>query len=409
MNEKTTVRKLSVEEEQQVLLRAREGDRAALGELYLLHHPYVLAHARRFLHDPGSSEDLVQDAFVATCEAIRRGKGPKFSFGHYWMTAIRSIALQKNTKSAREVLSGGIEDYVTDLAEDLPVEDTGAVDAFLTLPERRRKAIWLRAVQGVSVKEAATAMDLSPAAFSVLYYRAKEEMRLSFLLTVDVAKLPEACRPFFAMLPALVRNSLRGAKAKRLQDHLSICDSCREQEQSMLAVASRFVAVLPLLAVIPSAPDPAAAAAQTTAGAKSATAWPLRAKLLAGVAGSAVAVTAVVVAISLSGSGGSGTAAQSSGGEAETLVAQVVGSEGACAVHFVPGSQASSRFIASNETGGSCTIGIRFDGETVRHPLEVQKYEIIMAPRTGIYSFSVEAPEQTVARDFEVQAGEETK
>ncbi len=53
------------------MARLRDGEIAALGEAYDLHHEHVRAFVRRFLGDDDAAEDLLQEAFLSLPRAIR--------------------------------------------------------------------------------------------------------------------------------------------------------------------------------------------------------------------------------------------------------------------------------------------------------------------------------------------------
>ena len=61
--------------EERLVRAVREGDTAALGEVYDAHHEAVRAFARRLLGDDAAAEDLVHDVFVALPDALGSFQG----------------------------------------------------------------------------------------------------------------------------------------------------------------------------------------------------------------------------------------------------------------------------------------------------------------------------------------------
>jgi RNA polymerase sigma-70 factor (ECF subfamily) len=57
--------------EAELVARLRDGEVAALGDAYELHHEHVRAFVRRFLGDDDAAEDLLQEAFLSLPRAIR--------------------------------------------------------------------------------------------------------------------------------------------------------------------------------------------------------------------------------------------------------------------------------------------------------------------------------------------------
>jgi RNA polymerase sigma-70 factor (ECF subfamily) len=72
----------SVDPEDDVVVRLRDGQRAAIEEAYVAHHAAVRGFARRLVGDDASAEDIVHETFVALPRAIRkfRGEGSLRSF-----------------------------------------------------------------------------------------------------------------------------------------------------------------------------------------------------------------------------------------------------------------------------------------------------------------------------------------
>lgn len=65
-----------------LVVRLREGDRAAVEQAYVAHHSAIRGFARRLVGDDASAEDIVHEAFVALPRVIRkfRGEGSLRSF-----------------------------------------------------------------------------------------------------------------------------------------------------------------------------------------------------------------------------------------------------------------------------------------------------------------------------------------
>jgi RNA polymerase sigma-70 factor (ECF subfamily) len=58
-----------------LVARLRDGDRAAVEEVYVAHHAAIRGFARRLVGDAAAAEDIVHEAFVALPRAIRRFRG----------------------------------------------------------------------------------------------------------------------------------------------------------------------------------------------------------------------------------------------------------------------------------------------------------------------------------------------
>ena len=90
---------LAGETEQKVFERARDGDRAAVKQLYDSFSKYVTAICARFIPEPGELEDVIQDSFVKIFTSLDRfdyrGEGSLKAW-------VRQIAVNEALKALSE-------------------------------------------------------------------------------------------------------------------------------------------------------------------------------------------------------------------------------------------------------------------------------------------------------------------
>src|SRR5262245_51140879 len=142
--------------------RLRNGDLAALGEIYDEHHEHVRAFARRLLGDASAAEDLTQETFVTLSTAVHgyRGEAPLRSFllsiavnhaRHHLRGAVRRRAAY--VRSAAEAPRSGPRTPLDEAQRaELARRLTRALDA---LPLGQRAAIVLCEVEGRTSGEVA--------------------------------------------------------------------------------------------------------------------------------------------------------------------------------------------------------------------------------------------------------------
>ena len=181
----------------QVLDRAREGDRVAQAELFAAYGRAVFGLARRMLGRPELAEDVLQDTFVEVLKGLKdfRGEAPV----GMW---IRRIAVNKclmlvrsHWHRYRSPLDG---DEEATAAEDW-MEARGASPetgldlerALDALPAEARMVVWLHDVEGYTHVEIARLMQATPSFSKSQLARAYVRMRR----WADEPKEVQECMP----------------------------------------------------------------------------------------------------------------------------------------------------------------------------------------------------------------------
>lgn len=152
---------------------ARDGDRAAFGQLYLHYarmvHGILMARVPRI-----DVDDLVQDVFL---QAMRRLAGLRdtSAFGG-WLAAIARNRGNDHLRQARtaEPLEDGIG-----VGADAAVsfEAQVVLQALHALPETYRETLVLRLIEGMTGPEIAAATGLTPASVRVNLHRGMKQLR----------------------------------------------------------------------------------------------------------------------------------------------------------------------------------------------------------------------------------------
>ncbi|RNL60826.1 sigma-70 family RNA polymerase sigma factor [Nocardioides marmoriginsengisoli] len=220
----------------------RSGDLDAFTELYRRHHSAVLRIAAA-IAGPGQAADLTAEAFTRAFALLRRGRGPELALRSYLVTTIRNSYYDASAKGRRLLL-------VDDLAgldrlapahepwDDL-IEDQLVADAFASLPDRWRRALWLTAVEGRSTAEAAEIIGISPSAVAQLTFRAREALRVAYLAQHTNARAADGCRRIAGLLPGYVR----GSEARRglVEAHLVGCATCAATVAELRSIGAGMV------------------------------------------------------------------------------------------------------------------------------------------------------------------------
>src|SRR5438477_9379521 len=170
--------KSAMEAEQDLIQRAREGERTAIEALYQKYSPRVYAVVRRLAGEDALAEDWAQEAWVRAIRALPKFRGDaQFST---WLHRIAvNIALHGQRWRARRA---GRE-------EDLPVSVPSSAGqshtllkvrmerALAALPERMRQVIVLHDVEGHTHEEIAEMLGIMPGTSKSQLFKARAHMR----------------------------------------------------------------------------------------------------------------------------------------------------------------------------------------------------------------------------------------
>lgn len=167
-----------------LIARARTGDRTAFSALMSSHKDNLFRFVRRRVADADVASDIVQEAFVAAWGAMATFD-PERSF----KTWLHAIALNKCRDAARRAATRRAfwgdcpdgEDLRVADERSSPEEETVSREelrmlrqALASLPEHLRDALMLTAVDGLSQAAASATLDCSVKSLEYRVHRARE-------------------------------------------------------------------------------------------------------------------------------------------------------------------------------------------------------------------------------------------
>lgn len=297
--------------------RMRAGDDTAYEELYRRHAQAVRRYARTCCRDAHTAEDLTAEVFARMLQAVRGGAGPAHAVRAYLLTSIRRVAASWTRSARREQLvddfavfaaqsargSDVSDDDTLELGADVramhDAEQSMAMRAFRSLPERWQAVLWHTEVEDESPGEVATLFGLDANGTRVLASRAREGLKQAYLQAHVSATLTadEECARYADQLGTYARGRLRTRAERGLRKHLEECAKCRLAALQIEEVAGGIPAIVPVAVI----------------GWFGAAGYAKAAGLIAGGAGAAGAAGAAAAA-----GGSAGGAATAAGGSAAT-------------------------------------------------------------------------------------------
>ncbi|MGY0068313.1 sigma-70 family RNA polymerase sigma factor [Streptomyces sp. QTS137] len=298
-----------------LVARLRAGDDSAYEELYRRHADAVRRYARTCCRDAHTADDLTAEVFVRVLQAVRGGSGPEHAVRAYLLTSVRRVAASWTQSAKRERL---VDDFAAfaaqaaslrtasdadtlELGADVramhEAEQSMAMQAFRSLPERWQAVLWHTEVEDESPSTVATLFGLDANGTRVLAGRAREGLKQAYLQAHVSAALTEdeECARYADQLGTYARGRLRARAERGLRGHLDACARCRLAAVQVQEVAGGIPALVPVAVI----------------GWFGAAGYAKVAALLAG--GTATAGAAGAAAAGTGGSGGAAGAAASEG------------------------------------------------------------------------------------------------
>ncbi|GEB62024.1 hypothetical protein GCM10017674_42120 [Streptomyces gardneri] len=252
----------------------RDGDDSAYEELFRRHSEAVRRYARTCCRDAHTADDLTAEVFARTLQAVRGGAGPEQAVRAYLMTTVRRAAANWARTQKREHL---VEDFAVfaaeasrssevsdqtgsfgagmDLGADVramhEAEQSLAMQAFRSLPERWQAVLWHTTVEEESPSDVAPLFGLTANATAVLASRAREGLKQAYLQAHVSQSLTSGgdCARYADRLGAYARGGLRMRAERGLRKHLEECAKCRLAAGELAHVNAGIPALLPIAVI----------------------------------------------------------------------------------------------------------------------------------------------------------------
>ncbi|MFI1014743.1 sigma-70 family RNA polymerase sigma factor [Streptomyces sp. NPDC020965] len=258
-----------VQSDAELIQRMRDGDDSAYAELFRRHSDAVRRYARSCCRDAHTADDLTAEVFARTLQAVRGGAGPEQAVRAYLLTTVRRTAATWTKSAKREQL---IDDFAVFAAEAARGADSGtgethdlgadvramheaeqslAMQAFRSLPERWQAVLWHTTVEEESPSEIAPLFGLTANATAVLASRAREGLKQAYLQAHVSSSLTSEgdCARYADRLGAYARGGLRMRAERGLRKHLDECVKCRLAVGELQHVNAGIPALLPVAVI----------------------------------------------------------------------------------------------------------------------------------------------------------------
>ena len=174
----------------ELLNTIRSGDSAPFDLLRARHAAAARYLAAQLLSDPAAADATVELAFGRVLDAIRRGGGPTDAFRPYLLTAVRRAAAGSGPVPVDDQQLPDPGQLLAGPAASRP-GGSPVLQAFLSLPERWRAALWHTDIELATPAEAAPLLGLTAAGVLDLAGRARDGLARAYLQLRQSAGEPD--------------------------------------------------------------------------------------------------------------------------------------------------------------------------------------------------------------------------
>lgn len=229
---------------EQLLDRARSGDRRALESLLLRHQAQVYRFGLKMCRDSEDAKDVLQDTLFAAARGVRDFRGAS-SISTWLYTIARSFCIKKRRKrkfapeqersldTDSEMEAGRVADPTKNPDEALAsMQVEHALEqAIGALEPTYREVLLLRDVEGLTAPEVAEVLGLSVHAVKSRLHRARLAVRthVAPLLGIpsDSPAPPGGCPDVLTLFSQHLENDISADVCAEMERHLAVCGRCR--------------------------------------------------------------------------------------------------------------------------------------------------------------------------------------
>ncbi|MFO0750903.1 MAG: sigma-70 family RNA polymerase sigma factor [Myxococcota bacterium] len=238
-----------------VIGRARQGDKAALAELLASEEARIYAFGLRMCRDPEEAKETLQDTMLAVASHISSFRGESSLSTWLFQLARSACAKRHRRKSGAPDSLEALDDVA--VADPAPSPERAAEDrevaervhrALAALPDTMREVVVLRDVEGLTAPEVAEVMGLTIEAVKSRLHRGRAALRAALGAPDGERAADGECPDIVAMYSRQLEGDLSSSICAQLEQHVARCPRCRGQCEGLkLSLAQcRALPVVPV-------------------------------------------------------------------------------------------------------------------------------------------------------------------
>jgi len=246
-----------LEDDAELVERARAGDHAALTRLAEIYAPQVLRFALRLCGDAADAEDVMQQTLLTVINHIGEFRGDS-RFASWLFAIARSHCIKQRTRGgaarSAEPLEGAARAVATPTSQ-IPDEavaraelDEAMAGAIRALEPAQREVLLLRDVEALSALEVAQTLGVSVDAVKSRLHRARKSLRESLTPWLEQSTPGPGCPDVVDLLSRYQEGDVSSEACQTMQEHVDGCTACAKRCQALRRVLTACRATpLPVL------------------------------------------------------------------------------------------------------------------------------------------------------------------
>ena len=161
----------------ELMAQVAKGSEAAVESLVLRHRDRLVQLSARLTSDRGQAEDIAQETFVRLVDHARNYEGRgQFTSWLYTIARRLSFNVIRARRRRPEVPLDAAYDRPSHSNPEKTLELKEVHRALRGLPDRQRRALWLKAVEGRSYREIAKTLECSESDVANAVFRGRETL-----------------------------------------------------------------------------------------------------------------------------------------------------------------------------------------------------------------------------------------
>lgn len=167
--------------EDRLLKLARQGNQAAIAEIYEKYFPSIYLFVRLHVDEIQAAEDIAGEVFFTLVDTVGGNNGPRQSL-RGWLFQVARNEIYKQYGKNRKMPMTTLEEWIA-TAEDVEIDFIRSVEGervrqvLRMLVAEQQEVLILRFSEGLSLEETADVMGKSVSAIKSLQFRATETLR----------------------------------------------------------------------------------------------------------------------------------------------------------------------------------------------------------------------------------------
>lgn len=219
---------------EELVQRAKSGDRTALEELLASVAPSIQRFGMRMCKNHLDAEDVLQDTMMTIMQHLGEFEG-RASFTS-WVFALTRSACTRRRRGLKNQVGAELADALS-VIEERPSPELGADNrrmgdvlkqALDALPTEYREVLLLRDVESLTAPEAAETLGITVDALKSRLHRARQALRAQLrpILEPKAVATPADCPDIMQLWSRKLEGDLDALDCAEMEKHLAQCPAC---------------------------------------------------------------------------------------------------------------------------------------------------------------------------------------